>query len=296
VIKIQIEGIIPPVVTLFNKDQEIDHDLMTSFIEHLISKGISSIMILGSTSEFAYLTYKEKCELIKKIGHFLKEKYKKIHYMVGISATNTKESIALGKIAQDNGADTVIATLPTYFPLEKDQIIRYYTELSENLRVPLIAYNFPLTTGVDLTPKILLEMAESEIIIGVKETGIPLEIMKELIESAPSSFSVILGTDLMLKSSLDLGIKAAILSSANFVPEHLVQFFQAYREKNEDKKIELWKYLSKRMSILTYGLNLLPSIVKESIIASGYPITPYIRSPLPSVSEKLKKKIKKLFS
>jgi dihydrodipicolinate synthase/N-acetylneuraminate lyase len=290
----QIKGIIPACITTFYENGEkIDYSSMEKHLEFLIKNGIESILILGSTGEFAYLTFNEKTELIKKVGKFLSQNYPDIQFYVGISSTNTKESIALGKVSENNKASCVMATIPTYFPLEKDQIINFYTELANNLKIPVVGYNFPMTTHIDLTPEILVELAEQGSIIGVKETNVPLNIIEELLKSVPSGFSTIIGTDGMLKGALDLGIKAAILGSGNYIPGDLVKFINDYEEKNENIT-DLWKSISKKMRILTYGINSIPAIIKYALITLGNPIPPYVRSPLPQISEKLKKKVDKL--
>ncbi|TFF85798.1 MAG: dihydrodipicolinate synthase family protein [Promethearchaeota archaeon] len=289
----QIKGIIPACITTFYENGEIDYSSMETHLEFLIKNGIKSILILGSTGEFAYLTFNEKTELIKRVGQFISEKHPDIKYYVGISSTNTKESIELGKMAEDNRANCVMATIPTYFPLEKDQIINFYTEIADNLKIPVVGYNFPMTTHIDLTPEILVELAEQGSIIGVKETNVPLNTIDELLQSVPSGFSTIIGTDGMLKGALDLGIKAAILGSGNYIPGDLVKFIKDYEENKEDI-VNLWKSISKKMRVLTYGINTIPAIIKYALITLGNPIPPYVRSPLPQISEKLKKKIEKL--
>ncbi|MHA1269518.1 MAG: dihydrodipicolinate synthase family protein [Candidatus Helarchaeota archaeon] len=293
----KIKGVIPAMITIFNANGSIDHESMVKHIDYLIGKGIKSLVILGSTGEFAYLSQNEKKALIENVGKILNTNYPKIQLIVGISSTNVKEAIELGLIAQNNHADCVMAALPTYFPLEKKDIIRFYNEISNNLKIPLLAYNFPIATKLDLTPRILVELAETGAIIGVKETGVSIDIIKEMLETAPTNFTTIIGTDLMLKSALDLGIRSAILGSGNYIPEYLIEFFNLYEmneNKDSEKIDELWKYISKKVSILTYGISLLPSIIKSALIILGQPISPYVRSPLPDISEKLKKKIEKI--
>lgn len=292
--KLNLNGIIPACITTFSQEGKIDIISMKNHIKYLIKNGIKSVLILGSTGEFAYINFDEKVKLIQEIGKFLSSSYPDVQYIVGISSTNLKESIELGEIAYKSSANAVIAILETYFPLEKDQIISYYAELSNNLKIPLIAYNFPLVSGVDLLPKILVELAETGAIIGVKETAVPINIIKELLEEAPEDFTTIIGTDMMLKGSIEIGIRSAILGSGNYIPRNLVQYFSAVEQNDINEQLKIWKIISKKISILTYGLNLLPSIIKEAVILSGSPIPPYVRRPLPMVSEKLRNKIKRV--
>lgn len=289
----EIEGIIPACITIFNEKGEIDYFSMKKHFDYLIENGIKQIFILGSTGEFAYLNINEKIKLIESTGKYLRDNYKDVELWVGISATNTKTSIILESIAQKSHAKYVVAALPTYFPLEKDQIVQYYAEIADNIKLPLFAYNFNMATKLDLTPEILVELAETGSIVGVKETGVPFNIIKELLEMAPDNFSTIIGTDMMLKGALDLGIKAGILGSANFLPNYYIQYFNAFLEKDKEKQDDLWKIISKKIRILTYGLSSLPAIIKEALIALGRPISPHVRAPLPAISDKLKNKIRK---
>ncbi|MBD3229440.1 MAG: hypothetical protein GF329_14745 [Candidatus Lokiarchaeota archaeon] len=289
----EIEGIIPAFITIFDEQGEIDYALMKKHLDFLADNGVEKIFILGSSGEYAYLNINEKIKMIEEMGRYIKENHKYIQFWVGISSTNTKNSIKLGSIAKKNHADFIVAALPTYFPLEKDQIIQYYTEVADNTDLPLVAYNFEMATKVDLTPEILVELTDSGSIVGVKETGVPFNVIKELLELVPDNFSTIIGTDMMFKGALSLGIKAGILGSANFIPNYYVQFFKAFQENDTEKQDELWKLISKKIRILTYGISSIPSIIKEALIALGRPISSYVRAPLPTISDKIKEKIKK---
>ena len=289
----ELKGIIVPSITIFNENEEIDIGATISHIEFLITNGVKSILILGSIGEFAYLSFNEKKMLIEQVGNYLHQNHSGIQFIVGNSSTNCHESVQLGVIAQNNHADIAIATLQTYFTLEKDQICKYYIDIADQLQIPILAYNIPMATHVDLTPTILKELAENGSIIGVKETGVPMNVIKELIEIAPSNFQTICGTDMQLDESVNLGVKSAILGSSNYIPDLYTQYFSALELNDLNARNDLWKIISKKISILLYGINYLPSIIKNALIATKMPIAPFVRRPLPEISDRIKKKIEK---
>jgi len=189
------------------------------------------------------------------VGEYLNKNHKNIQFWVGISSTNLNESIELGKAAEKNNATYLVAALQTYYPLDKEHIYKFYNGIADNLNLPIFAYNFPRFTNIDLTPEILVDLANSNSIVGVKETGISLQVLKDLIEIVPKDFIVIQGADMQMNKSIDIGINSAILSSGNYIPKLWVEFFESIwnnsifaanffvrlDEKHVDKKVESLK-------------------------------------------------------
>ncbi len=289
-LNMKIEGIIPAMVTLFKGDQEIDESAIREHIDYLVDAGVHGIFILGSTGEFAYLSESEKRQLIEITTDQIRGK---IPLLVGISSTSTKLAIELAKFAEKKEATAVMAVIPTYFPLENANIIMHYEKIANAIEIPLYAYNFPMTTGIDLSPKLVAKLAEREILAGIKETVTDITHIEKVIELTPDEFCVICGTELLLKKGLMAGVDGAILGMGNCFPHLLVQIWESHKTNSDDFD-KLWAKFSNVITYLNQPMDYLPSLTKEILIVLERNIDPQVRSPLRQIKDRLRKKLEKL--
>ncbi|NVM53993.1 MAG: dihydrodipicolinate synthase family protein [Candidatus Helarchaeota archaeon] len=287
----KLQGIIPAMVTLFKDDQEIDETAIRKHIDFLINNGVHGIFILGSTGEFAYLSETEKKQVIKIATDQVKGK---IPLIVGISSTSTKLAVELGKYAEKLGASVAMAVLPSYFPLENKNIQMYYEKIASSIEIPLYAYNFPLTTRIDLSPKLIAKLAQKNIIAGIKETIMDINHIQQMIELTPDDFCVLCGPEILLKKSLEAGVDGAILGMGNCFPKLLVQIWDAFQNQQADRFEILWAEFSKIIPIFSQPMDYLPSLTKEILIVRGRTIDPQVRSPLRLITERIRKKLQNL--
>ena len=291
----ELKGIIPACVTLFKGDQEIDENAMRDHLEYLVRSGVHGIFVLGSTGEFAYLSEMEKKQVIEiaadQIGG-------KIPLLVGISSPGTKIAIELAKYAEEKGATGVMAVVQTYFPLENKNIELHYEKIAASIGIPLYAYNFPITSKVDLSPKLVAKLAEKNILKGIKETVTDITHIEQMLEATPEDFTVLCGTELMLNKALKLevkaGIKGAILGMANCFPELLVQIWDAFKAGQEEKFEALWTDFSKIFPLQNQPFDYLPSLTKEILHARGRQIETQVRSPLRVLDDRMRKKVQQI--
>lgn len=282
----KLEGIIPAMVTPLEENQEIDKVALRDHIDYLIGAGVHAIFALGSTGEFAYLSESEKKQLIDITTDQIKGR---IPLLVGISSPSTKIAIELAQYAEKAGVTAVMAVLPTYFILDKVSIERYYEEIAQSIKIPLYAYNFPMNTRIDLSPKLVANLAEKKVLIGIKETVIDFDHIEMMIELTPKDFCVFCGTELLLKKGIAAGVDGAILGMGNCVPELLVQIWES---KDRPEKFEsLWERFSKVLAFLNQPVDYLPSLTKEIMVARGRKLNTQVRSPLRRIKDRVKKKL-----
>jgi len=291
----EIKGIIPACVTLFKGDQEIDENAMREHLEYLIKSGVHGIFVLGSIGEFAYLSETEKKQVIEIAADQIRGK---IPLLVGISSPGTKTAIELAKYAEKKGANGVMAVPQTYFPVESRNIEMHYEKIAASIEIPLYAYNFPLTTKVDLSPKLIAKLAEKNILKGIKETVTDISHIEQMLEATPEDFTVLCGTELMFNKALKLkikgGIKGAILGMGNCFPELLIQIWDAFKAGQEEKFEALWTDFSKILPLQSQPLDYLPSLTKEILYAMGRQIDTQVRSPLRVLEDRMRKKVQQI--
>ncbi len=293
----KIEGIIPPVVTLFKKNNEIDEQATRNHLDFLIENGVHGIFSLSSTGEFAYLSDEEKKQIMKiTVDHV----NGRVPVIAGISSPSTKQSIAWGKYAEDIGADFAMAILSAYFPVSDKDVFNFFEELSNKINLPLFLYNFPTVINYDVKVATVQKLAEEGLIIGIKETVFDIEHVRNVLKAVNDpNFIVLVGIDTLFKEGLELGIKGAILGTSNFAPKIHSQLYNAFKNKDEKNFNEL---LPKFNQIITTVLRHAASaqysvsLTKEVMEILGHNIETIVRSPLPSISDKLKIKLIKILS
>lgn len=287
----ELKGIIPACVTLFKEDQEIDEEAMKDHIEYLMESGVHGILVLGSTGEFAYLAEAEKKRVVEIAAEQINGK---IPLLVGISSPSTKLAIELAKYAEEKGADGVMAVIQTYFPLENKNIEMHYEKIAGSIALPVYAYNFPITSKIDLSPKLVAKLAEKGILKGIKETVTDFNHIEQMIEATPADFCVLCGTELLLNKALKAGVKGAILGMGNCFPMLLVQLWDAFKAGEDEEFETLWTKFSKIFPLQNQPFDYLPSMTKEILCALGRSIDPQVRAPLRVLDDRMKRKLQQI--
>ncbi|MHA1265467.1 MAG: dihydrodipicolinate synthase family protein [Candidatus Helarchaeota archaeon] len=287
----KLHGIIPAMITLFKGEGEIDENALREHIDYLVDCGIHGLFALGSTGEFAYLSQEEKKQVLALTADQLNGR---IPLIAGISSLSTKLSIELAKYSEKIGADAVMAVLPTYFMLENKNIEMHFEKIATAIELPLYAYNFPLTTRIDLTPKLVAKLADKKVLAGIKETVIDLEHIRKMRELTPEDFCLLCGSEIILRGSLDLGVDGAILGMGNGFPKLFVEIWKAYQNKNTEKLEILWRDFQQIIPLINQPMDYLPSMIKEILLVKGRNLNPQVRSPLRPIKEKWRKKLEKL--
>ncbi len=293
----KIEGIIPPVVTLYKKNNEIDEQAIRNHLDFLIENGVHGIFSMSSIGEFAYLSDEEKKQIMKTT---VDQVNGRVPVIAGISSASTKQSIAWGKYAEDIGADFAMAILPAYFPVSDKEIFNFFEQLSNKINLPLLLYNFPTVTKCDVNVATVQKLADKGLVIGIKETVFDIEVVRNVLKVVnDQNFIVLVGIDTLFKLGLELGVKGAILGSSNFAPKIHSQLYNAFKNKDEKNFNEL---LPKFNQIITTVLRHATSaqysvsLTKEVMKILGHNIETIVRSPLPSISDSLKMKLIKILS
>lgn len=247
-----LKGVFTPIITIFDKNGNFDKEANKAMIEKLISDGIYGICILGTTGEFFNMTFEEKKEYIEFASNIINGRVKLI---VGTGSTNLKEVIELGKCAEKNKADAILVLPPFYFKLDENHVFEYFSIVAENTNLPMILYNIPQNTKIELSADLVLRLADKYENIangGVKDTTPALANVRKFVEKVKSvhkNFAVLSGIDEYLIPNLMIGGNGIVGTQTNTQAKLLVETYKTFLNKDFNKLLELQKRINHIMAV-----------------------------------------------
>jgi len=189
-------------VTPFNEKLEIDYDKTRELVHHLIASGTDTIVVAGTTGESPTLTKAEKLLLFEKVLEFAGGKAKII---AGTGSNDTKATIELTLKAEQIGVDGIMIVAPYYNKPSQEGIIAHFEAIANQTKLPIMIYNIPGRTGINIQPKTLAELAKIDNIFAVKEASGDLTQIAEIIRTTPDDFYVYSGDDKLTLPVLSIG-------------------------------------------------------------------------------------------
>lgn len=294
VLKNNFEGIIPPILTIFDSEKNFDEIGMGKLIDQHISAGVDGLLVLGSGGEFSQMSL----EMRKEVSTFCISYINgRVPVIIGTGSPSTQESILLSQHAQQKGADGVMIINPYYWQLPEDSLRNHYLKISESIDIPIILYNFPDLTGQDLSPDFVLNLInQAENIVGIKETIDSIGHVREMITKVKkehSDFKVFAGLDDHLLNTLQMGGDGAIPGTANFAPEITTGIFSAYKEKEYDKAEKLHKQLVGILNVYKVSSPLYVAI-KYAVYLRGLDINTTVLPPAYELNDGEKEQIQSI--
>ena len=228
-------GIYPPLTTPF-VDDEVSIDNLISNIIKYERKMLSGYVLFGSNGESAFLTHEEKLKLIRTAREHTNRTL-----IAGTGSDSIKETIFLTNEAAEFGANYALIISPSFFKTEMKHrtILNYFTKVAESVMIPVIVYNVPKFTNVNIDTETIIELASHPNIIALKDSTEITSRISEIAASVHTGFKLIVGTASVLYPGLSAGANGGILALANIAPDHCYQIYKYYREKNFDKALEI---------------------------------------------------------
>jgi 4-hydroxy-2-oxoglutarate aldolase len=237
---VMFKGVFTPIVTPFDEREQIDYGRMKHNLEKWGKTDLAGIVVLGTNGEFAYLTKDEKLELTEfAINHFTPGK----KIIVGTGCETTRETIDLSARVADFGAHAVLVLPPYYYKgsMKDDILYQHYMEVADASPVPVMIYNMPRNTGINLAPSLVARLSKHPNIVGIKDTSGNISQLIELVRDTKDGFSVFAGNAGYLLPALSIGAAGGTLATANIFPDEccrLLSLFEAGRMK-EAKELQL---------------------------------------------------------
>jgi 4-hydroxy-tetrahydrodipicolinate synthase len=279
-------GAIVAIVTPF-KNGKVDEETLRELIEFQIANGTDGIVPCGTTGESPVLSHEEHDRVIEITVDAVK---KRVPVIAGTGSNSTEEALRLTKHAQEVGADGALMVCPYYNRPTQEGLYEHYKFIAENVSIPIIMYNIPGRTGVNMTPQTMVRLAKVRNIVGVKEASGSLQQMAEIISICGPDFDVLSGDDFFTYPLLCLGGSGIISVVSNVVPADMAQLVDSFKAGDMKKAKELHYKMTPLINALFIETN--PTPVKAALSLMGK-IRYEMRLPLVKLSDANHEKLKK---
>lgn len=287
---LEVNGIITPMVTPLNRNETLDEGGMREIINYLIENGIHGVFVCGSTGESFALTEEEKKRAMEVA---VDEVNGRVPVYAGAGDITTEGVVKLTKYALDIGADAVVVITPFYIRPTQEELYEHYRKVSETVDIPIIPYNNPGRTGVNLGAPVVSRLAELSNIVGIKDSSGDLTLTADYIRLCPKKFSILQGKDSLILASLVYGAEGAVAATANVVPRLVVEIYESFVKGDLEKARKLqFKLLPLR---LAFELGTFPTLMKEAMNLIGKPSGP-AKEPVTSLSKENREKLKSILT
>jgi len=236
--KLLLSGAYSPIPTPFNANGVVAHDKLAENIAKWSNTSLAGLLVLGSNGEFTYLSDEEKLEVLKTARQAIpKDKL----FIAGTGCDSTKATLELTEQAAAIGADVAIVITPGYYPSKMDghAMRRHYLELADRSPLPILLYNMPANTGVDLSAETVVELSQHPNIAGIKDSSGNVVKLGEIIRAASPGFNVLAGSASFLYPALILGAVGGIMALANIAPEQCYRIYQYTQDKRYEEARQL---------------------------------------------------------
>ncbi|MCM3602756.1 4-hydroxy-tetrahydrodipicolinate synthase [Robertmurraya korlensis] len=266
----ELKGIIPAMLTPLTMEQKVNESVTRQLTNHLIDSGVHGLFILGTNGEFHLLNTEEKLEVARIV---IEEANKRVPVIVGTGGHNTEETIDLSKKMEQLGADALSLITPFFIAPTQEEIAVHFEKVAESTSLPVILYNIPARTGVNLEPETVARLAKVPNIVGIKDSsGSFANIENYIHATTDEDFSVIAGTDSLILQTLQAGGTGAVAATANMVPDVVVAIYNNWLEGNIEAAEENQKKLEPLRDTFKYGT--LPSVLKKAVELYSVPVGP----------------------
>src|SRR5262245_1025242 len=288
----KLQGILPPITTPFDHTGELYKIKLQHNVEKWNRTGLAGYVVCGSTGESVYLTTEEKLKLWDWVAEYASPD--KI-LIAGTGVEGVRETVALTNAAAERGYKAAMVRTPFYYRnliVRPEAQILYFRAVADQSKIPLIIYNWPQATGVDIPVEAVVALSQHPNIVAIKESSGSLEKVMQMLREVREGFQVMVGSAPTLWPSLLMGACGAILAYANAAPYSVIAIWEAYRTREEAAGLDWQNRIGRAASLVTtrYGV---PGL-KYAMDLNGYYGGPP-RLPLTNPSTQAKQEIELAF-
>ncbi len=276
-----IQGIVVPVVTPFNRDESLNEAGLRVIVDYLVANGVHGLFPCGSQSEFWALTTDEKQRVMEIV---IEQNAGRAFVMPSTGAITTRESIALTQFAERAGADAVSVITPFFIRPSNDELAEHYVRIAGSVSIPVLAYSNPDRTGISIPPAVAAAVARrAPNFIGIKDSSGDLTNTMAYMSACPPGFRTFMGRDTLIYAGLSYGCVGAVAATANVAPELVVGIYSAYLAGDLTLALARQRALEPLRRAFTLGS--FPVVVKDAMELMGLPAGP-CRLPVQSLTGK----------
>ncbi|NPA25742.1 MAG: 4-hydroxy-tetrahydrodipicolinate synthase [Deltaproteobacteria bacterium] len=278
-------GAMVAIVTPF-KEGRVDETALRELVEFQLAGGIDAIIPCGTTGESATLSHDEHNQVVDIVVEAVAGR---VPVIAGAGSNNTAEAIHLTRHAKDAGADGVLLITPYYNKPSQEGLYQHFKAIAESVDIPMLLYNVPGRTSVDLLPGTVGRLSELPNIVGIKEATGSMQRASEVVELCVGDFDLLSGDDFTFFPQMCVGGKGVISVSANVAPELVAGIYDAFTAGDWAEAAALNRKLQKLARAMFYETNPVP--VKTALALMGK-IDEELRLPLAPMSPENRDRLK----
>ena len=289
----KLQGILPPIATPFDHRGELYKVKVQHNVEKWNRTGLAGYVVCGSTGESVYLTTEEKLQMWEWVAEYAASDKTLI---CGTGMESVRETVELTNAAAERGYKAAMVRTPHYYKNlvhKMDTQILYFRAVADQIKIPLMIYNWPQVTGVDISPEAVAILSHHPNIFAIKESSGSLEKCIQMIQEVQPGFQVLTGSAPILAPSLAVGCAGAVLAFANAAPFTTVSIWEAHRTRDFAAAMDWQKRILRAAQLVTvkYGV---PGL-KYAMDLNGYYGGPP-RLPLTAITPEAKQEIEQAFT
>jgi len=229
-----LTGVFTALITPFGSSGEVDAKALAALVERQIEGGVAGVVPCGTTGEAVTLDLDEHEEVVRITAEVARAAGRPVAVIAGCGSNDTKKSMELASRCQKAGADALLAVTPYYNKPTPAGLVAHFSAIADVGRLPVVLYNVPGRTGLNMLPETVLRLAQDSRFIGVKEASGNLEQVSEILRSRPPGFAVLSGEDSLALPTVALGGEGVIAVISNEAPRLLVELIDAALKGERD--------------------------------------------------------------
>lgn len=263
--KILFRGCGTAIATPFTNENKINYEVLKKYLDFQMENKVDAIIVCGTTGESATLSNNEKKELINFTVKYVN---KKVPVIAGTGSNNTKFAIELSRYAEKVGADGLLVVTPYYNKTTQEGLIEHYTEIARKVKIPIIMYNVPSRTGVNILPETCLELSKIENIVAIKEASGNISQIAKIAQLCKDNLYIYSGNDDQILPILSIGGIGVISVLSNIKPKEVHDICEKYINGNIDNAKEIFLKFLPLANSLFCEVNPIP--IKYALSKIGY--------------------------
>ena len=233
---LKLDGIMTALVTPLNSDGTVDEQTLTALIDYQIAHKVHSLLLLGGTGEYTSMTMEER---FRAVDITVKAVNKRVPLVVGGLETGVGECLKFCKYCKNAGADAMLVLTPFYIMGTQDALAEFYKTLDREVDMPILIYNIPYRTNVNVLPDTVVRLTkEMKNLVGIKECASMTQAMEVLLK-AGDKISVLTGDEFSAVSLMAMGVKGAVMATANVVPDAWVKMYDLVQAGKIQEAMEM---------------------------------------------------------
>ena len=279
----KFHGVVPAMATPFTADHRLDEARVGELIDSYIRAGVHGISVAGSQGEFFAL---ERDEHIRLLELSMRAIDGRVPLYAGTGGATTRDAIALTQAAEALGADLALVITPYFVQPTQDELVAHYTAVARATKLPVMLYNNPPRTAVNVLPATLARcMQAADNIVGMKDSGGDLTQSIEYLLTTPRPALLFSGRDTIALSMMFHGAQGTISPAANVFPELMVRMYDALRAGRHDEALRVSNIFAPLRAAWAWGS--FPVVIKEAMTLAGRSAGP-TRPPVAALPEKVR--------